>query len=415
MKITLLLCGLAVAAQISHGYFNLLNDQPSPFIFQYFEPSSTYTTQAGFGNVGLSTGTQINYNQDIMYQQAYWYRSKVNGVQDYREYQVCQYIDQKVIGGSVIQTALQDAFSLRSGLQFIVRYNIYPVSADQCYVLVNTQVKNVASKAIQVDFYPYEDLQTSPVSPQNDKVAWDASQSLFTYTNPGAGTNVATYRALTEAPIAYEAGKYTSLRGDLANNIVDEFLSSFVPAQAQDYATAMQYRFTLQPGESRQYDFGVGYNIVTPMPSRVNANMNVQGWVGGPGYTATYELRDPGTGQTIEGGIGNFAADGKFWFTTGHSGTFDIAVKGEKHLRTVIRDVTLVSNTSTNIAGTLLSGDVNGDNAVNTDDYLLINENFDLNVGDFPWDGRADLNGDGTTNTDDYLLLSDNFDLVGED
>lgn len=61
----------------------------------------------------------------------------------------------------------------------------------------------------------------------------------------------------------------------------------------------------------------------------------------------------------------------------------------------------------------LLSGDCDDNDAVTTDDYLIISAAFDTAFGDPGYDFRADLEEDDFVNTDDYLLLSQNFDLSG--
>lgn len=62
----------------------------------------------------------------------------------------------------------------------------------------------------------------------------------------------------------------------------------------------------------------------------------------------------------------------------------------------------------------LVAGDLTGDNYVGTDDYLVLNDTFDLSTGDPNFAAVADMTGDGYVGTDDYLLLSNNFDTFGD-
>lgn len=62
----------------------------------------------------------------------------------------------------------------------------------------------------------------------------------------------------------------------------------------------------------------------------------------------------------------------------------------------------------------LINGDCNGDNYIGTDDYIILNDSFDLSVGDPDFDARADLDYDEYVGTDDYLILSQNFDRTGD-
>lgn len=61
----------------------------------------------------------------------------------------------------------------------------------------------------------------------------------------------------------------------------------------------------------------------------------------------------------------------------------------------------------------LQAGDINGDDVISTDDYLIFNQTFDLAPENPLFDPRADLDADGYVTTDDYLLFNFNFDQVG--
>lgn len=60
---------------------------------------------------------------------------------------------------------------------------------------------------------------------------------------------------------------------------------------------------------------------------------------------------------------------------------------------------------------TMINGDCNGDNVVNTDDYLVLNDNFDSEVAQGT---LGDLDEDRYVGTDDYLIFNDMFDTLGE-
>jgi|GEM_PF-6811117 len=63
---------------------------------------------------------------------------------------------------------------------------------------------------------------------------------------------------------------------------------------------------------------------------------------------------------------------------------------------------------------TLVNGDCNQDNYIGTDDYLILNDSFDLDEDDPQFDPRADLDMDDYVGTDDYLIISRNFDRSGD-
>lgn len=72
----------------------------------------------------------------------------------------------------------------------------------------------------------------------------------------------------------------------------------------------------------------------------------------------------------------------------------------------------------TDVVVDLTNGDCDGNNIINTDDYLILSEHFDTVYDPFDlnngFDPRADLNEDDIINTDDYLILSTNFDISGD-
>lgn len=93
--------------------------------------------------------------------------------------------------------------------------------------------------------------------------------------------------------------------------------------------------------------------------------------------------------------------------------TFDITFKCGSGLAKSSLDIDCSAGTAV-LDLNLLNGDVNGDNIVSTDDYLLLSHAFDSTPVDDNWLAAADLTGDGYVGTDDYLILNDNFDLVGD-
>jgi hypothetical protein len=64
-------------------------------------------------------------------------------------------------------------------------------------------------------------------------------------------------------------------------------------------------------------------------------------------------------------------------------------------------------------AGILLTGDFNGDNTVNFDDFFLFADHFGQQTGDPDFDPLFDLDGDGDVDFDDFFLFADNFGQSG--
>lgn len=96
-------------------------------------------------------------------------------------------------------------------------------------------------------------------------------------------------------------------------------------------------------------------------------------------------------------------------------GVSDIYIKGVKFLSAKYASATVGGvGTFTNL-GTIqvYNGDANGDDVINTDDYLIFNNAFDTAYNDPNFDARADFNGDQVVSTDDYLILTENFGREG--
>jgi hypothetical protein len=105
--------------------------------------------------------------------------------------------------------------------------------------------------------------------------------------------------------------------------------------------------------------------------------------------------------------------NGDFEFFTTQTGTFDIKAKASHWLRQSVNGVDVSSGVS-GLNFNLINGDVDNSNGVGTDDYLILNSSFGLNLGDAGYDARADLDGDFTISSDDYLILNENFDQYGD-
>lgn len=124
---------------------------------------------------------------------------------------------------------------------------------------------------------------------------------------------------------------------------------------------------------------------------------------------------------TVKDSLGNIedhsrvlGYDGYYAFDTALTGNVSVYFQGRHWLSTVITDVD-TSVGQDDINPVLRNGDCDGNNLVNTDDYLILNDHFDTILGDAGYDLRADLDDNYYINTDDYLILSGNFDESGEE
>lgn len=94
-------------------------------------------------------------------------------------------------------------------------------------------------------------------------------------------------------------------------------------------------------------------------------------------------------------------------------GNYDVAFKGTHWLRHNNGNVA-VSTSGLSLDDSLMNGDANGDNVVDSTDYFILSDAYDTSVGDPSFDPLADLNEDGTVDAADYFILSDAYDFIGD-
>lgn len=145
--------------------------------------------------------------------------------------------------------------------------------------------------------------------------------------------------------------------------------------------------------------------------SPVSGSVWLSDLAGSPeGIPVTIEVREVGSTTPIETHVVNLSAFGGFEFHTGLTGAYDLAFKGPTWLREK-NAVWIDGPTGTTIA--LANGDVNGDNSVNIQDFLVLRGAFGSTVGGGTYVPGADLNKDGSVNVFDFLILRSNFGRSG--
>jgi hypothetical protein len=95
-------------------------------------------------------------------------------------------------------------------------------------------------------------------------------------------------------------------------------------------------------------------------------------------------------------------------------GTYTIAVKNAHTLKRVLADQVLVVGNNALNFGTLLEGDVNGNNVINALDLSTLVLSYLKIVGDAGYNSNADLNNNQVVNALDLSLLVANYLTAGE-
>ncbi len=105
---------------------------------------------------------------------------------------------------------------------------------------------------------------------------------------------------------------------------------------------------------------------------------------------------------------------GAFTVNNAPVGAYDVAIKGAKNLRVVLKNQ-IISGAVTLPSVILPAGDANGDNSSDSSDFtaLIGAFNSDANIPGSGYDPAADFNFDGSVDSGDFTLLIGEFNNVG--
>lgn len=162
-------------------------------------------------------------------------------------------------------------------------------------------------------------------------------------------------------------------------------------------------------GATANTSSGAGYIVEYPVPppSTVSGTIVLQRFVtSAAGQQVTVTLRQTG-GNLIETQNVTLGAGGTFSFITPWKGDLVLGFKGSHWLRKGY-GITLGSGNASGIAVSLINGDVNNDNRVDSDDFDQIVANFGASG---TW---ADLDGSGSVDSDDFDIVVAVFGTQGD-
>ena len=170
------------------------------------------------------------------------------------------------------------------------------------------------------------------------------------------------------------------------------------------------------PSRSQQYKL----NIQTFPTKTISIALNLAPWPKSRNSELAMNANIRAVGTTTS--LYNFVLadannDGVFTATIpgNFNGAQNLRVNGNRWLARAA-DVNISAGSSSDLGTmTLPSGDTLDSDAINTDDYLSLNESFDKSAGESGYNALCDLNGDEYVGTDDYLALSANFDLAADE
>jgi len=146
----------------------------------------------------------------------------------------------------------------------------------------------------------------------------------------------------------------------------------------------------------------------------VSGSVTLQDFVGTvTGTQVKVELRTPGTTTVVATYNATLDASGNYTFNAAQNGTFDVTVKASHWLKTKVANVVISGSSSSVSAVSLINGDVDGNNTVNTADQTALTIAFRSKPASANWNANADLNGDGQVSASDQAILGKNFNKTG--
>ncbi len=151
----------------------------------------------------------------------------------------------------------------------------------------------------------------------------------------------------------------------------------------------------------------------------IAANVTLNSWTATSPVTLPFQVRyrksgtlDMPTLVNMDLVVSPNSGTGKalFALTNLDPGAYDIWVKCNHWLANKVIGIDVSASDSTGYVFVLKNADINGDNAVNFSDYLILQTQYKKSPGT----PTADINGDGAVNFSDYLILQANYKKVGD-
>lgn len=225
------------AMSLACGAFSqvMINDGASTFGWSSNANLSGAAVRTGAGG-GSGNEFRFNGSLDQSFQEWWWYRA--NGVNT-REFALSNQSAAPVLNGNNMVLAYREIEGFTSTLTYTIN-NIGGVAR----VTGTNIVRNEGNAALDLDFFNYFDW---------DYTGGTNSASLLA-PNPAIRIGVAgglvsgEYRALDAN--AYQAGAFSTVRNLLTNTGIDNLNNSGLPFPSGDFTAAVQWRFTLNPGEA---------------------------------------------------------------------------------------------------------------------------------------------------------------------
>ncbi len=146
----------------------------------------------------------------------------------------------------------------------------------------------------------------------------------------------------------------------------------------------------------------------------VSGHVDLEGWLPSPNGVEVEVLFWQGADTVHEAPFVSLDGNGNFAIPVPLSGTYEVTVKASHWLRKRNATVAIGPGGVSGLGFSLINGDVDGNNLVDSDDFDRLVAGFGYMVGDPPFDVETDLNGTDNTDSDDFDILVANFGQQGD-
>ncbi len=205
--------------------------------------ASAYTAAANRDGSGGGTTAFFTVGgsaTDHMFQQWWWYR--VHGVNT-REHGLSGYTGHSVAGNMATLN-----YSEPEGMRVDLLYTVTEPGAGLGLVTSTAIITNVGNNARTMSFFSYADWDVGGTAGGDSASLVSNNPALLIQITDPNTSLVAQSRAIDA--VAYQVTSFATVRGLLANAVIDDLNNTGLPFGPGDYTGAVQWTFSLNPGQT---------------------------------------------------------------------------------------------------------------------------------------------------------------------
>ena len=236
-RITLIAVGASIAS-LSFGQA-VINSGTSSFGWTDVADTTISGAAVRTGNQG---GASVVYSAsgsaDQLFQNWWWYR--VNGV-NAREFALSN-LTGKVVGGNKMTLNYREP----EGFDVELRYTITN-SAAGALVTGTAFITSISANPLDISFFNYMDFDMGGTAADDSATLVSDNPAMRMLITDGTAVINAEYRAIDG--VAYQVGNFATIRGLLADGVINDLNNTGLPYGPGDFTAANQWSFVLNEGE----------------------------------------------------------------------------------------------------------------------------------------------------------------------